>query len=229
MVFALQPGERALAVATHMDDEVLGAGGTIARMVASGIDVDVLAVTCCTHPGSDPVERTREFTEACAVLGVYAHHVAWVDTDRARDPASHLYDLVQLIETGPDVSLAASQPAVLLIPAAGSFHQDHRAVHEASIAAARPGGSGRPTPRIVLGYRGPEDEVWGRSAEPRSVVVDTSPYAEIKDKALECYGTQLRAAPHPRSIEIIHALDVRAGAAIGTAAAEMFVPYRMAL
>ncbi|MGH3869131.1 MAG: PIG-L deacetylase family protein [Pseudonocardiaceae bacterium] len=105
-------GDRVLVVAAHPDDETLGAGGTIVRLAASGIEVHVLAVGCCRHPSSDPVRRVREFDEACAVLGARS--------------------------------------------------------------------------------------------------------------------TQLQPAPHPRSLEAIQAMDINSGAAIGAAAAETFVPYRVA-
>jgi hypothetical protein len=89
-------------------------------MTAAGTEIHVLAIACRTHPGSAPPAREREFDEACTVLGVRAHHIAWMDTDRA--PGAHLPDLVQLIESGPGPSLAALEPDALLIPSVGSFH-----------------------------------------------------------------------------------------------------------
>ena len=37
--------KRALVIAPHPDDETLGAGGTIARLVENGTDVSVLVVS----------------------------------------------------------------------------------------------------------------------------------------------------------------------------------------
>jgi LmbE family N-acetylglucosaminyl deacetylase len=225
MILGLNPGDSVLVVSPHLDDEALGAGGTIARLTASGVDVHVLAVACRTHPGSDPGTRAAEFDEACTVLGVTSHHTAWVDTDAATNPAAHMAELVHLIEAGPRVSLRDLRPAALLIPAAGSFHQDHQAVHTAAIAAARPSSH---APRIVLGYVGPEDAAWAQSGLPRRpVAVDTSEVWEIKAKALSCYGSQLREAPHPRSLATIRALDTAAGSFVGTAMAELLAVYRL--
>lgn len=47
-MFDLNPGDRALVVAPHPDDETLGPGGTIAMLTREGVTVDVLAVTCDT-------------------------------------------------------------------------------------------------------------------------------------------------------------------------------------
>lgn len=226
MVLGLTPGDSVLVVSPHIDDDALGAGGTIARLTADGVGVHVLAVACRTHPGSDPGIRTAEFDEACTVLGVASHHTAWIDTDAATNPATRMADLVHLIEAGPRQSLRALRPAALLIPAAGSFHQDHQAVHTAAIAAARPSAY---APRIVLGYVGPEDAAWAQHESParRPVAVDTSGVWETKAKALTCYSSQLRKAPHPRSLATIRALDTAAGSSVGTAMAELLTVYRL--
>ncbi|WP_190132990.1 phosphoribosyltransferase family protein [Streptomyces mashuensis] len=50
MTFGLVPGNRVLIVPPHPDDETLGAGGTIARLTAEGVEVHVLAVTCYPLP-----------------------------------------------------------------------------------------------------------------------------------------------------------------------------------
>ena len=233
-MFGLRPGDRVLAVAAHPDDETLGAGGTIARLTSAGIAVDVLAVGCTTGPpgvggGSDPAVRQAEFDAACDVLGVAERRIAWVDDDCARNPAAHLPELVALIESGPGPCLRTVHPQGLLIPAGGSHHQDHQAVHQAGRAAARPGAGGHlPAPRVVLGFEGPEDWAWGRAAEGWSVVVDTTDVWPAKEKALRCYRSQLREDPHPRSSSRIHALDVALGAGTGAGTAERFLPYRMA-
>jgi len=234
-VFGLRPGDRVLAVAAHPDDETLGAGGTIARLTSAGIAVDVLAVgfTTTSGPGggggSDPAVRQGEFDAACDVLGVGERGIAWVDDDCAGNPAAHLPELVALIESGPGPCLRTGRPQGLLIPAGGSHHQDHQAVHQAGRAAARPGAGGHlHAPRVVLGFQGPEDWAWACAAEGWPVVVDTTDVWAAKEKALGCYRSQLRQDPHPRSTGRIHALDVARGAGIGAGTAERFLPYRIA-
>jgi LmbE family N-acetylglucosaminyl deacetylase len=229
----LVPGDGILVVAPHCDDETLVAGGTLARLASTGARVHVL-VACCetlaTDDGCCPADvRAAELNAACEVLGVADYRIAWKDVPQAANPGAYLTELITLIERGPGISLAACRPRLVIIPNGTAHHQHHRAVHDAALAAARPGGAGsRWVPSVVLGYDGPEDRSWLAAGASRPLAVDITGFARVKEKALRCYASQLRNAPHPRSPEKIAALDEAAGAVIGTLAAERFAVYRMA-
>ncbi|MFI6883748.1 PIG-L deacetylase family protein [Streptosporangium canum] len=231
-MLGLSPGDRALVLAVHPDDESFGPGASIAALTSFGVLVDVLAITCTSLPmyggTSEPGIRAGEFEAACDALGVTGRHIAWTDTDRARDPGAFLPDLINLIERGMGPSLRTCAPDALLLPAHGAHHQDHQAVHRAGLAAARPGDRRhRPIPRIVLGYDGPEDRAWQAADTDRPLLVNTSRTWAVKEKAMLCHASQLRDAPHPRSLAKIRALDEATGAACGVSMAERFAIYRM--
>jgi LmbE family N-acetylglucosaminyl deacetylase len=228
----LAPGEAALVIAAHPDDETLGCGGTLARLADEGVRVYVLVVTvrAAAQWGGDsqPATRLQEFKAACAALGVTAGAIAWPDETGDLDISVRPRELVTLIERNDGISVSAVAPAALFLPAASGFHQDHQAVHRAAFAAARAhAASLKPTPRIVLGFRGVED-AWTAHDEPWRVHIDTSRYWTAKEAALRCYPSQLRADGHPRCIGHIHAADAAAGGALGWRYAETFVPYRLA-
>jgi LmbE family N-acetylglucosaminyl deacetylase len=227
----LTEDETVLVVCAHPDDETLGAGGTIHRLASNGITIHVLAVCCYPYSGSgtpsDTGIRAKEFEAACDALGVANRLIAWTDDDRARTPGLHMRDLVTLIDSGSDISLAATRPAALLIPSAASFHQDHQAVHQAGIAAARPAGITGFAPRIVLGFTGPEDG-WSTMPDHRPVFVDITASWPAKEQALQAHHSQLRDDTHPRSISQIRTTDIAAGATVGFGMAERFTPYRIA-
>jgi LmbE family N-acetylglucosaminyl deacetylase len=235
-ILGLPTGATALVVAAHPDDETLGAGGTLARLTSVGVAVHVLAIACppaqasAQPPGSDTsaARRTKEFNTACDILGVAERLIAWSDGEPAQAPGTYPRALVGLIEHGTKLSLAELRPDLLLIPAATGVHQDHQAVHRAGFAAARPGGSARPAPRLVLGYAGAED-AWTTATEPWRAHVDTTGTWPVKQAALNAYGSQLRDPSHPRSITRIQARDIASGGLIGVGMAEDFVPYRLAL
>ncbi|PWK80686.1 LmbE family N-acetylglucosaminyl deacetylase [Lentzea atacamensis] len=229
--FGLQRGDRVLVVATHPDDETLGTGGTIARLVRSDVEVHVLVITSYLPPGSRRATnsgfREVELKAAAEVLGVAQCGLVWIDDERAQDPGLHLSELVHTIDVSHELSIQALRPHALLMPADRAFHQDHQAVHTACFAAARPGGEHRHTPNIVVGFAGPEDRSWNRDVFGWPVVVDTTEHWSVKEKALACYASQMLDDPHPRSISRVHAIDAAAGTSIGAGTAEMFVPYRM--
>src|SRR3546814_8197602 len=58
--------QRALVIAPHPDDEVLGCGGTIARLAAMGREVHVAIVTRGTPPRFDEAQVAEVTAEARA-------------------------------------------------------------------------------------------------------------------------------------------------------------------
>lgn len=215
-LFGLHRGASVLVIAPHPDDETLGAGGTIARLAAEDVAVHVHVLTCPTEV------RAKELAAACDNLGVVSY-----TSSTFGDLTSSPRRLVEVIEHAGPLTIDAVLPELLLIPAATAHHQDHRAVHRAAFAAARPRGPERASPRLVLGYRGPDDH-WSMRPEPEPVFVDTTSTEQAKLGALSSYATQLRDDPHPRSLGRVQAADATAGSRIGVRSAERFVAYRMA-
>lgn len=229
--FGLGGGDRVLVVAPHPDDETIGPGGTVARLADEGVEVHVLCVTvraaAMWGSGSEPAVREQEFAKACAALGVTHGVIAWPDETGELDICNRQRALVDLIERDAEVSLATVRPTALLIPSAGGFHQDHQAVHRAGFAAARAHAPDlKPTPRIVLGYRGVEDR-WAAGHESWWAHVDISRHWPAKEEALRAYHTQIRTEG-PRSIDHIRTVDAATGAGFTWRYAESFIPYRIA-
>jgi LmbE family N-acetylglucosaminyl deacetylase len=134
---AVNPGAwpSAVIVAAHPDDEVLGAGGTMAILAAAGARLRLIAVTDgeASHPGADPavIARTR-ITESAAALDTLGACGA------------------EVIRLGfPDTGLAAREDelsAILAEQCAGfdvclaPWEADAHADHEAAGRAARRAG-----------------------------------------------------------------------------------------
>ena len=128
---ALDPAPaRVVVLAPHPDDEVLGVGGLIALLAASGSRVEVVAVTDgeASHPGGsirpDVLAdlRSGETRRAVAALGV-THPVRHL----------HLPDGGCAALTGPVVAALHLGPGDwLLAPWSGDGHPDHEAVGRAA-------------------------------------------------------------------------------------------------
>jgi LmbE family N-acetylglucosaminyl deacetylase len=219
---------RVLVVAAHPDDEVLGAGGTLARHAAQGDAVEVLicAQGLASRPGgatADALEALREAArKAAAALG--AHAPRFLDLpDNAMDSVP-LLDVVRRVEA----VVADVRPDVVYTHHASDLNVDHRLAAQAVLTACRPVPGA--TVRAIYAFETPSSTEWAvpGAAAPfaPSHFVDVSATMEHKVRALGAYAAELRPFPHPRSIEAVRHLAAWRGATVGCAAAEAFVALR---
>ena len=129
----------AAVVAAHPDDEVLGAGGTMAILAAGGVRLRLIAVTDgeASHPGADPqaTARTRaaESAEALRLLGVRD-----IEVIRLRLPDTGLAACEDELTDRLGELCAGFE--VCLAPWEADAHADHEAAGRAAGRAARRNG-----------------------------------------------------------------------------------------
>jgi LmbE family N-acetylglucosaminyl deacetylase len=217
-----------LVLAPHADDEVLGAGGAIARALEAGASVHVIfmAVGALKHWGLPEAptlsERLAE-TEAVAKRLGFTYElfpegeekVERLDTIPQQQLVDYLEDAYNRV-----------QPRLLLLPHGEDFDQDHRATHTAACAAARPipQSLNKFFPPNVMTYEMPK--VWSNPGFRPSFYVDVTATIEDKLDALGLYATQHREAPHLRAPENVRALAHLRGSEIGVEYAEAFSVHR---
>jgi LmbE family N-acetylglucosaminyl deacetylase len=216
-----------LVVAAHPDDEVLGAGGTIARLAAAGDQVFVAIL------GEGITSRYRDRGEAGASLLSDLKSASARAAERLGAADLFLYDLpdnrfdtVPLLEVAKLVEeiVRRVRPDDLYTHHPGDLNVDHEVVHRAVATATRPVGSH--VVRNVYAFEVPSSTEFAfGSLEPRfrpTVFVDVAGTLEAKIEAMEMYETEARPFPHPRSPEALRALAHARGAAAGLQAAEAF-------
>lgn len=208
-----------LVVMAHPDDEILGAGGTIARLVAEGRIVSWLLLSSGVGARSnhDPSERLRSCETAARTLGV--HDVVVHDLPDNRFDSVDLLDVTRLVEEAVD----RTEPDTVLTHHGGDLNVDHRVTHKAVLTATRP--TPQCSVRTVLGAEIPSSTEWAFDAVAPftpSVFIDISSTIETKLAAFAAYMDEVRPAPHPRSSESLRALATVRGAAAGVPAAEAF-------
>ncbi|HKY82064.1 MAG TPA: PIG-L deacetylase family protein [Sphingobium sp.] len=216
---------RAMVIAPHPDDEVLGCGGTIARLAALGRHVEVVIATQGKPPRFDAgqVERVQaEARRAHAVLGVARTHM--LDFPAAAldsVPRADLNDAIARL-------VAESRPDALFVPFVGDLHFDHGLIFEAAMVAARPVGSHYPA--RILAYETVSETNWAAPylapAFQPNLFVDISDHLDRKIEAFGCFESQVRRFPNERSIETLRALAQVRGSCVGRRAAEAFVLIR---
>lgn len=224
---------KVLVVAAHPDDEVLGCGGAIARHTALGDEVSVLIVAEGATSRNSEHSRAASADEL-AVLGTAARaanqvlgvqRLNMLDFPDNRLDRVDLLDLIKRIEA----EIADWQPEVVYTHHAGDVNIDHRILNDAVVASCRP----QPghCVRILLFYEVASSTEWRPAASGLAFTpdwfVDISAYWATKRRALEAYATEMRAFPHPRSVEAVEHLAGWRGASVGCGYAEAFMLGRL--
>ena len=216
---------RTLVIAPHPDDEVLGAGGTMAKLSKSGQDVFVAVVTVGKPPAysGEYVARVRaEAASAHDLLGV--KKTIWLE-----QPAAGLSEVKNTVlngAIGDVVQLVA--PQTILVPFPGDIHVDHQLVFQSVLVASRPHQAR--FPRTIMAYETLSETNWNApyitpSFAP-NVYLDIGNYLELKIAAMRKFSSQLRSSPHERSVESLRSLAIMRGATVHCEAAESFVLVR---
>ena len=217
---------RALVVAAHPDDEVLGCGGTIAKMADEGWHVHVLILAEGVTSRSRKRLRKRSDLSALAKSAKAAATILGVQSVELQSFADNRMDGVELLDVVKVVEekVAKVEPRRVLTHHGGDVNVDHQVVHEAVLAAVRP----LPGSSIaeLLFFEVPSSTEWrpGVSLPPfaPALFVDISGTFDRKLRALEAYASELRAFPHPRSLRAVEHLARWRGATAGVEAAEAF-------
>ncbi|MFZ0731452.1 MAG: PIG-L deacetylase family protein [Candidatus Sulfotelmatobacter sp.] len=218
---------RVLVIAAHPDDEVLGCGATAARLVSEGHDVRFAIL----GEGVTSRHSKRSDAEAGKLAALKCHARAAAERVGVKDVLLHglpdnrldtlpLLDIVKIIED----LVERLSPEVIYTHHSGDLNIDHGIIHRAVLTATRPV-NGTPV-REIYAFEVPSSTEWAFQRLERpfrpNVFVDVSRTLEAKIAAMECYDSESRRFPHPRSPEALRAIAMRWGSVAGCAAAEAF-------
>ena len=216
-----------LVLAPHADDETLGMGGTIRRMINEGKRVVVAILTGHgeeKHPlwQADHWNEIRvECSKACFLLGVSELHF--------RELPAACLDNTPTWKVNNEIEklIEEFQPEEIFIPFMFDLHRDHGEVAYGASVAARPYMDSARGVRRVLAYETLSETHLAYpymfpSFQP-NVFINISDTLDEKLKAMECYVSQLQPDNLPRSIASLKALAQLRGSHIGVKAAEGFV------
>lgn len=225
---------KVLVVAAHPDDEMLGCGGTLARLRKNGATISILLL------GEGPTARLTESGELESNAKKQATNSA---TEAARlldipDPIflnlpDNKFDTLPLLEITQAVEkvLFSFKPDVIFTHHGGDLNKDHRLTHQAVLTACRP--LPEANPMSILGFEVLSSTEYAVSNAFASFLpncyVDISATLADKQKALTAYASEMRPWPHPRSHEGVEYLAKLRGSQCGKDAAEAFTLYRYVL
>jgi LmbE family N-acetylglucosaminyl deacetylase len=216
-----------VVVAAHPDDEVLGAGGTIARHVADGdcVQVVFMADGVASRNGGDQgadIRRSQAANAALGILGVSQCHYLGC-SDNAMDETTVLTVVKKL-----EPVLRNCSPGVIYTHHFGDLNIDHRITQQAVMTICRP--QPGETCREIYGFEVLSSTEWqtvGDRPFLPSLFVDISSFVDRKLMALNAYAEEMRAVPHSRSVEHSELLARHRGHSVGVMHAEAFEVYRI--
>jgi LmbE family N-acetylglucosaminyl deacetylase/CheY-like chemotaxis protein len=164
-----RPREYVLAVGAHPDDVEIGVGGILAAHREAGDTVVILTMSRGGR-GGEPLDRQGESLASAELLGARLFLEDLVDTE--------------ITSTGPTIAIIERvitqvNPSIVYTHSIHDRHQDHRAVHEAVVVAAR-------SVDTVACFQSPSSTVDFRPS--RFVSIDG--YTAKKIELLQCFQSQ---------------------------------------
>ena len=216
---------KALIIAPHMDDEVLGCGGTIARHVQAKDDVFVCFVAHRIYDHEFDQEKNdlqkQHALKAKEALG-YKENVFFGLNDERLD--SSVQDIIIPLEK----YVSRIKPDSVYCPFYMDNNQDHRAVFDAARVVLRPAAT--PFIKSVCMYETPSSTEQSPNLPEYNflpnIYMNITGYIDKKIEAFKCYETEARLYPHPRSIDALKVLAKKRGTEIGFDYAESFMAVR---
>lgn len=222
-------GNNILVVAPHADDEVLGCGATIYKKIKEGYNVYVLIMTNASK--SDPTIFSPKRIERVRREALEAHRFLGVKQTIFLDFPAPALDQYPSYKMSMKVSEFIKEYCIetVYLPHRGDIHKDHKMVFDAVLVACRPVGDY--SVKNIYAYETLSETEWAAPYSndvfiPNVFELCSEQALEVKLKAMECYKSQLKVFPNPRSLVALSALAKLRGATVSKQYAEAFMLIR---
>lgn len=224
--------KKILIIVAHPDDEVLGCGATIAKLVRQGHEAYTLILgegKTSRLPSRKAAALSREIKslkneadKANSLIGV--KQLFWANFPDNRFDSADLLDIVKKIENVKN----KIRPEIIFTHHSGDLNIDHQLTFKAVLTATRP--IKGETVKDIYSFEVPSSTEWNSYTKDTAfiptVFSDVSDTIDIKIKAMAAYKSELREYPHPRSLQYIKELAKVNGTKTGLKYSENFVLIR---
>lgn len=193
---------KVLVIVAHPDDEVIGMGGTIARLVDEGHEVQVLYLT--GGETSSGVGRFPETEEVGRILGITGRSFLHIPDQQLDTYAqSSINNMISQ-------KIQSIKPNIVYTHAKEDLNIDHRITHGSVMVACRPTPDCSVTELYTFCVSQWDFGEFG-GFQPNTFV-NINPYASQKLEAMTIYSSEIKEEPHPQSLFNIKYDDVTKGA-----------------
>ncbi len=227
--------KRILVVVAHPDDEVIGVGGSIYRLVnrhGCHVRCVILGEGITSRDDKRDLESSKNklsihkknISEAKKIIG-YQELSTYQFPDNRFDEIS-LLDLVKTVEKEKKIF----QPDIIFTHHGGDLNIDHQKTFQATITACRP--IEKEHVEAIITFETYSSTEWQAPSDPRRFIPNlyfslSKEDINQKIKAMECYEFEKRSFPHPRSSKALELVAERCGVMVGKSYAEPFSIIRM--
>lgn len=218
---------RLLVIAAHPDDEVLGCGGTIARLASTQeVHIAILGegVTgrSMDRTKADQAKIDNLVSEARQVSKLLgAKSMSFDGLPDNRFDTIPLLDVVKCVER----IIEEFSPSVVFTHHPGDLNIDHQITFRSVLTATRPAGAPGEVSDIYS-FEIPSSTEWSfQMLSPPfkpTIFYDVTDTIDLKIQGMEGYRSETRPFPHPRSPQALRAIARRWGSVIGVPYAEPF-------
>jgi LmbE family N-acetylglucosaminyl deacetylase len=221
-----------LVVAAHPDDELLGCGGTVARLAKEGHSIHIAIFgegLTSRHTKREQVnpEELKKLHAASQRVSDFigAKHLSLHGLPDNRFDSLPLLEVIKIVESMID----GFRPTAVYTHHGGDLNVDHQILSRAVLTATRPV-QGHPVREVYL-FEIASSTEWAFQQLPPvfrpNVFVDISETLNLKLEGMRQYESEARPFPHPRSSEALRAIAQRWGSVVGCHAAEAFEAVRI--
>ena len=222
--------KRILVVVAHPDDELLGVGATMNKLINDNsctVEVVILGEGLTSRSDFRDVQAWNEQLQEHRSNIIHAKEIIGYNDVKVYDFADNRFDSIDLLDIVKAIENEKTRfrPDIIFTHHGGDLNIDHQRTFEAVITATRP--MRHEIVKTLIAFETPSGTEWRASSDPKHFIPNlfievSKANVESKIKAMECYKFEKRQYPHPRSPEALKIYAKQRGIMVGCEYAEAF-------
>ncbi len=203
---------KVMILVAHVDDEVLGCGGYVPKLIKEGHEVHTVFLTDGKLHPPKKINNKPDAIKASKEIGVEETNLHFIGL------MNQEFDKYSIIEINKKIEALKLEPDMVITNSPDDINNDHKIAYKCASIIARP---------IKKQIKFITCEVlssveWDRKPFNANYYVDIKDTLKTKIRAMNMYKNELREFPHPRSLEGIKIKAKQRGMEVGLEAAEAY-------